>query len=183
VADAFDVGHVAYRAPEAVGYSWYPETFLAPIADNEPRLSSALRAIDRVVSTLSKGGFTSERVLLGGFSQGACLVAEYVVRHPRRFAGLLLYSGGLIGPPGTVWPELGSLEGTPALVACSDADPHVPLWRVEETAEALSAMGAEVDLRVFPGMGHTINLEEIELGRSLLLRAGSVDGIGDAASS
>ena len=102
---------------------------------------------------------------------------------PRRFAGLVIYSGGLIGPPGTTWPALGSLEGTPVLIGSSDVDPHVPLWRVKETAENLSALGAEVDLRLYPGMGHTISLEELQLGRSLLSTAASVPKAGVTSSS
>lgn len=153
---------LAVVAPRAAGHTWYPRSFLAPLADNEPWLSSALAALDRLFDDLEADGVPPERVLLAGFSQGACLALEYAARRPRRYGGLAGLTGGLIGPPGTRWEDPGSLAGTPVLLAAGDPDPHVPWARVEETAETLQRMGAEVDLRRYPGLPHTVNAEEIE---------------------
>jgi predicted esterase len=108
------------------------------------------------------------RIVLGGFSQGACLTAEYVARHPARYGGVILFSGGLIGPPGTVWDDGGRFEGTPVFLGCSDRDSHVPESRVRETADLLTRMGAQVTMRIYPGMGHLVNDDEIAAAREVL---------------
>jgi len=159
---------VAYVAPEAAGSTWYPHPFLAPLAANEPWLSSALGRLGAVVAGLERDGVPAERVVLLGFSQGACLAAEFAARNARRYGGLALLSGGLIGPPGTSRAYGGALDGTPAFVGCSDADPHIPPWRVAETADVLSTLGARVDLRVYPGMGHTVNADELDAVRAMI---------------
>jgi predicted esterase len=158
---------VAYLAPAARDNTWYPQSFLAPIAENEPYLSSALGVVDALVR-----GFDAERLVLGGFSQGACLAAEYALRHPRRYGGLLLYTGGAIGPPGTIWPPRGSFAGTPAYLGTSDPDAWVPVERVRETVDLLRAQDAEVTLEVFPGMDHLVNDAEIAAGRDLIRGCG-----------
>ena len=109
-----------------------------------------------------------ERVALGGFSQGACLASEYAARNARRYGALVLLSGGLIGPPGTPRDYSGSLAGTPVLLGCSDVDPHIPVERVHETARVLRSMGAEVDERIYPGLGHTVVDDELEAARAIL---------------
>jgi predicted esterase len=158
----------AYVAPQAANNTWYPYTFLAPTAQNEPWLSSALARVGEVVAAVEAAGIPAERIVLGGFSQGACLASEFLARNARRYGGLLAFSGGLIGPPGTPRAYAGSLDGTPIFLGCSDVDPHIPKARVEETAAVLESMGAQVTMRLYPGMGHTINVNEIEHARALL---------------
>lgn len=158
----------AYLAPQAANYTWYPYSFLMPMERNEPWLSSALRRVGEVVADVEAAGVPAARIVLGGFSQGACLAAEYVARHARRYAGLLAFSGGLIGPPGTPRDYAGSLNGTPVFLGCSDVDPHIPLARVEETAGVLARLGAVVDKRIYPRLGHTINADEIAAAAALL---------------
>jgi predicted esterase len=162
---------LAFLAPQAAVNTWYPYSFLTPLDENEPYLSSALRRLGEVVEEMITAGFTSEQIILGGFSQGACLASEYVARNARRYGGLVVFSGGLIGPPGTIRDYPGSLAGTPVFIGCSDIDPHIPLARVEETAETLTRLGGEVDLRIYPRMGHTINQDEMNAAAALLAAA------------
>ena len=158
----------AYLAPEAAGHSWYPSTFLAPIERNEPWLSSALETISALLREVAAAGIAPERTVLMGFSQGACLLLEYAARHARRYGGIVGFSGGLIGPDGTPRDYPGSLADTPAFLGCSDVDPHVPRARVEESAEVLRRMGADVAMRLYPGMGHTVNVDELAHARAIL---------------
>ena len=160
IAHELQLDDVAFLAPHAAGRTWYPYSFLAPIPQNEPYLSSALRLVHRLVADLGEQGVTSNRIGLLGFSQGACLSLEYAARSARRYAGVFGLSGGLIGPPGTPRQYAGSLEGTPVFLGCSDIDPHIPLERVRESAEVFRRMGAKVDERIYPGMGHTVNADE-----------------------
>ena len=162
------VDDVAYLAPEAAGHTWYPLSFLSPIERNEPFLTSALTTIERLVSTLESQGIPSDRIGLLGFSQGACLSLEFAARHPRQYAAVIAFSGGLIGPPGTPRTYTGSLAGTPVFLGCSDVDPHIPVERVRESAAVLKQMGAAVDTRIYPRMGHTVNHEEMMAARKLL---------------
>jgi predicted esterase len=168
LASAIGLDDVAYLAPEAPGRTWYPLSFLAPIAQNEPALTAALNTLDRFVTDLAAERVPSDRLVLAGFSQGACLSLEYAARHARRYAGVVAFSGGLIGPPGTPREYAGAFEGTPVFLGCSDVDPHIPLERVHETAAVLRAMGAAVDERIYPGMGHTINTDELDAAIAVL---------------
>lgn len=161
----------AYLAPQAAHNSWYPYTFLAPIPQNEPWLSAALQRVGQLVDQIEAAGVPAERIVLGGFSQGACLASEFIARNARRYGGLIGFSGGLIGPLGMVRAYAGSLEGTPVFLGCSDVDGHIPKARVEETADVLEGLGAQVTMRLYPGMGHTINADEIEQARALLAAA------------
>jgi predicted esterase len=163
---AFD--DVAYLAPQAAGNTWYPLSFLAPMAQNEPGLSSGLNVLRGLVATLEHAGVASSRIALLGFSQGACLTLEFVARHARRYRAVVGLSGGVIGPPGTPRHYTGSLDGTPVLLACSDVDSHIPLERVHESTTVFRALGGVVDERIYPGMGHTVTEEEVELVRELL---------------
>jgi len=174
LADELVQSGVAYLAPQAARRTWYPYSFMAPTDQNEPALSSALSRVGTLLATTSEAGIPADRVALLGFSQGACLALEYAARHPQRYGALVGWSGGLIGPEDDPLAHDGSLEGTPVFLGCSDQDPHIPLERVRDTADVLDAMGAQVDLRVYPGMGHTVNDDEIRAVRDLI--AGLVPG-------
>ena len=159
---------VAYLAPQAAGNTWYPYSFLTPMDKNEPSLSSALGTVAAQVAHLGERGISPDRVALMGFSQGACLALEYAARHARRYACVAAFSGGLIGPPGTPRDYAGSFDGTSIFLGCSDIDPHIPLERVKESAEVCRRMGATVDERIYPGMGHTVNVDEMTSVRAML---------------
>jgi len=159
---------LTYLAPAAADNTWYPYTFLSEISKNEPFLSSALQAVGDLVAYVEGHGTPRDRIVLGGFSQGACLSLEFAVRHASRWGGILAFSGGLIGPPGTTWDQPGSFDGTPVFLGCSDVDAHIPKARVEESADVLRRMGAEVTKRFYPGMGHIVNDDEIEEARRIL---------------
>ncbi|MGH2559265.1 MAG: alpha/beta hydrolase [Thermomicrobiales bacterium] len=166
----------AYLAPQANGNTWYPYPFLEPLARNEPHLSSALAVIEGLVTRVNDAGMSSERIVLLGFSQGACLAIEFAARHARRWGGVAGLSGGLIGsgeragfapPEDKIFEYTGSLAGTPVFLGCSDVDPHIPLRRVQQSTEALRALGGDVTERIYPGMGHTINADEVQFVREL----------------
>ncbi len=159
---------LAFLAPQAAGNSWYPASFLAPLAVNKPALSASLAQLAGLLEQIEATGIPAERTAWVGFSQGACLSLEFVARHARRYGAVVGWTGGLIGPPGTERSYSGSLSGTPVLLSTGDPDPHVPLWRVEETARVLSAMGAEVDLEVEPGRPHTVTAEELVKARRVI---------------
>ena len=168
LADALDAPHVVWLAPQAAGHAWYPFSFLVPMERNEPGLSSGLAVIDGLVETLRAEGLPPERIVLMGFSQGACLAQEYAARHARRYHAVVGLSGGLIGPPGTPRDYAGSFDGTPVFLGCSDIDAHIPVERVHESGDVFARMGAEVDKRIYPGMGHTVNAEELSAVQALL---------------
>ena len=159
---------LAYLAPEAAGNSWYPCSFLAPLAQNEPWLSSALRKVRSTVELATGAGISPERIVIGGFSQGACLATEYIATHPQRYAGLVAFTGGLIGPRGSNLVHEGDLAGTPAFLGSGDPDPHVPWQRVWESAEVLTRMGASVTVRRYEGRPHTIGADELEFAKHLV---------------
>lgn len=158
----------AFLAPQAPGFTWYPYSFLAPIAQNEPHLSRAFARLEEILLELKRLGLPPERVLLLGFSQGACLALEFAARNARRYGGMAGLSGGLIGPPGSVFNHPGDFAGTPVFLGCSDVDPHIPLARVQETTQMLERMGANVTERIYHSMGHTVNEDEIEFVRGML---------------
>ncbi len=159
---------LAYLAPQAAGNAWYPFSFLAPIADNEPGISSGIVAIGDLMAEITAAGIPDERIMLAGFSQGACLALEFTARSARRYGSVLGFSGGLIGPDGTPRNYSGSLEQTPVFLGCSDVDPHIPKERVELTAQVLGQLDGQVTMRLYPGMGHTINQDELNFGRQLI---------------
>lgn len=162
-----------YVAPQAADNTWYPHSFLNPIASNEPYLSSALRAVGEVLTHLVEAGLPHERVLLLGFSQGACLALEYAARFARRYGGVVGLSGGLIGPEGTPRNYAGSLDSTPAFLGCSDNDFHIPAARVLHSAHVMRRLGGQVTERLYPNLGHTINDDELEHVRTLMNNAAS----------
>ena len=173
LAQSLEATDVAYLAPQAAGYTWYPYSFLAPLEQNEPHLSSALRVIGGLVGGLGRQGIPAERIVIMGFSQGACLSVEFAARHARRYAAVVALSGALIGPQGTGREYQGSFDGMPAFLGCSDIDAHIPLERVQESADVFSRMGANVDKRIYPGMGHTIDADELAAVNDLLKRSAS----------
>ena len=158
----------AYLAPEAAGNTWYPNSFLAPMASNEPGLSSGLALIASLLAQVNNAGIPAERVVIAGFSQGACLLLEFVARHARRYGGVIALSGGLIGPDDTPRDYSGSLAGTPVFLGCSNIDPHVPKDRVLHSAEVLQTLGGQVTAKLYPRMGHTINRDEILQARNII---------------
>ena len=168
LAEQFDAADVTWIAPQAAGNTWYPYSFMSPMAQNEPGLTSGLGVIGGLVTTLGADGIQPDRIVLMGFSQGACLSQEFAARNARRYHAVIGLSGGLIGPPGTPRTYAGNFDGTPVFLGCSDIDPHIPLERVNESAEVFRRMGAVVDERIYPGMGHTVNYDEIEAVRALL---------------
>ncbi len=174
LADEFNLqgAKLAYVAPEAAGNTWYPYSFLAPIPQNEPYLSSALKLVGTTIANLEKAGIAREKIALVGFSQGACLSTEFVVRHPARYAALVAFTGGLIGPPGTKFSYTGELQGTPCFLGSGDPDAHVPWPRVQESAEVLKRLGGEVTLKRYAGMPHTVSRDEIVEARKLLAPLG-----------
>jgi len=174
LAHELRVKDVAYLAPQAAGHTWYPYSFLSPIEQNEPGITSAMGVLSRLVEECGRHGLGPERVAFLGFSQGACLSLEFAARHARRYAGVFGLSGGLIGPPGTARNYTGAFDTTPVFLGCSDIDAHIPIDRVRESGEVFRRMGASVDERIYPEMGHTINEEEIEAVRAILLTAASV---------
>ena len=159
---------LTYLAPAAAGGTWYPLSFMAEREKNEPGLSSGLWVLDQLVRHVVDSGVRKDRIVLLGFSQGACLSAEFAASHADRYGGIVLYSGGLIGPPGTTWNYSGSFGGTPVFLGCSDVDAHVPKTRVDESAAVFQRMGATVTERIYPGMGHLVNDEEIGFAKALL---------------
>ena len=171
LADALDVPGVAYRAPQAAMRSWYPQSFMAPREQNEPELSSALQVVADTIENAQAGGLDREQILLLGFSQGACLATTYAAQAPQRYGGVVGLSGGLIGPEDTDFAFEGSLDGTLVFLGCSDQDPYIPRERVQETADVLRALGAEVTTRIYEGLGHTTNENELQHVRSLLRRS------------
>lgn len=160
----------AYLAPAAAGNTWYPYSFMAERERNEPGLSSGLSVLAHLVAQVEAAGVPKDRLALLGFSQGACLTAEFAVRHAARYGAVILYSGGLIGPEGTVWEYPGGFDGTPVFLGCSDVDGHVPKTRVDASAAVFTRMGAEVTERIYPGMGHLVNDDEIGFTRTVLGR-------------
>ena len=168
-----DRPNVTYLAPAAANRTWYPHSFMTPIAGNEPGLSSGLAVLASLIDKIETAGLSRSQIVLVGFSQGACLSAEFAIRHASRFGGLVVLSGGAIGPPGTSWDYPGRFDGTPVFLGCSDVDSHVPEVRVKETAELFTRMGADVTMRIYPGMGHTVNDDEIACAGRVIDSAGS----------
>ena len=165
---AIDTPGFAYLAPQAAGNTWYPNSFLAPIPSNEPGITSGIAAIGDVLRRISDAGIPPERTMLLGFSQGACLSLEYSARNARRYGGVAGLSGGLIGPDDTPRDYPGSFDGTPIFLGCSDVDDHIPAKRVKDSARILEKMGAVVTMRLYPGMGHLVNDDEVSAVKAMM---------------
>lgn len=167
IADEVMFPGVAYLAPQAAGSTWYPNPFTAPLETNEPHLSSALEVLSSLLTRVETT-VPAEKVVLLGFSQGACLALEFAARHARKYGGVVGLSGGLIGPDSTPRDYPGDFRRTPVFLGCSDVDPHIPKERVIEAAEVFKRMGADVTMRLYPGMGHTVNADEIDAVRKIV---------------
>lgn len=167
---AQELGAEAYTlfAPQATNNTWYPYSFMAPAQQNQPALDSALELIEETVQGIQSQGIASKDIYLLGFSQGACLTAEYATRHAQRYGGLLIFTGGLIGQQLDINNYTGDFDGTPVLITTGDPDPHVPVSRVDETIKQMEGMGAQVTRKVYPGRPHTILHEELELAKKIL---------------
>lgn len=161
MASEFDHPDIAYLAPQAAGNTWYPNSFLAPVEQNEPGRTSGLRAIGNAIETATGTGIPTERVLVLGFSQGACLASEYVARNPARYGGLAALSGGLIGATVDREEYDGDLAETPAFFGCSTNDPHIPAKRVHESAAVFEQLHASVEKRLYERLGHGVNQDEL----------------------
>lgn len=161
-------------APQATNNSWYPYSFLAPEADNQPALDSALALVDETVSEALRLGIPANALYFVGFSQGACLALEYLGRHARPYGGAVAFTGGLIGE----WLDLdnytGDFGGTPVLITSGDDDPHVPLHRIEESVTVLRDLGATVTVEIYPGKPHSISPDETLLANEVVFGTGDV---------
>ncbi|WP_210489904.1 alpha/beta hydrolase [Rufibacter aurantiacus] len=170
LADYLPVADFSLFAPQATNHSWYPYSFMAPTEQNQPALDSALEQIHDLVKSMAGEGISSQNIYLLGFSQGACLTAEYAARNAQPFGGLFLFTGGLIGPQLNTSHYKGDFKNTPVLITTGDPDPHVPVSRVEETVKTLEAHGAVVTKKIYRGRPHTILQEELELAKEILTR-------------
>tara|TARA_R110002124_G_scaffold287350_1_gene473575 strand:- start:2114 stop:2785 length:672 start_codon:yes stop_codon:yes gene_type:complete len=162
LANEFDhKDQITFLAPQASGFTWYPYSFLAPTDQNQPGLNSGLQAIFDLVVKAENEGIKKDKIFIFGFSQGACLATEFVARHPDFYGGLIALSGGLIGDSVSSKNYEGSLEGTEVFLGCSDVDPHIPKERVDETEEVFTKLGGNIIKKIYPGMGHLVNEDEI----------------------
>ena len=162
------VGDYALLAPEATNNTWYPQSFLAPPAQNEPWLSSALSLVQETVFDINTAGISAENIYFMGFSQGACLMLEFVARNAKRYGGIVAFTGGLIGDKLYTDPYTGDFAGTSIFIGSSDPDPHVPVDRVLATITQLEKMNATVTGRIYKNMGHTITKEEIDEANNIV---------------
>jgi predicted esterase len=168
LAAALHTPGTRFLIPQAGFNRWYPNTAFGPLEANEPDLSYALETLDSLVKQAQSDGPTDRQIYFGGFSQGACLAAEYVTRNPRRYGGLFIFSGALIGPPDLQRSDPGSFKGMPVFIGGSDVDPWVSHDWMAQTARNFERMGAQVDFRTYPGMSHSINQDEVGAVRGML---------------
>ena len=168
LADEFAQPDFHYRAPQAHNHTWYPYSFLAPKEQNQPGISSGIQVLHDLLNNITATGIPAEKIILLGFSQGACLATEFAARHPQKLGGVVAFSGGLIGPEVDASNYAGSMEQTPAFLGCSDRDPHIPKERVDKTEEIFSKLNANVTKRIYEGMGHTVNKDEIKAVRGMM---------------
>jgi predicted esterase len=168
LADSLSMDDSRFLIPQAAQDRWYPQTTFGPLEANEPDLSSALSKVNTLVEEAIVEGFSENQIFLGGFSQGACLASEYVARNAKRYGGLFILSGALIGPPGMRRTYKGSLEGTPIFIGGSDVDPWIKHEWMSEAARVFRQMGADVDFRTYAGMAHTVNQDELDQVRVML---------------
>jgi len=169
-----EVNNFALIAPQATNNTWYPYSFLAPPAQNEPWLSSALGLLKELVDDVTGKGVTTERVYFCGFSQGACLALEFIARNADHYGGVAAFTGGLIGDKIYTENYKGDFNGTPVFMGTSNPDPHVPIERFYASANILREMNAAVTEKVYNNMGHTINEDEIDNANRLIFNPSPV---------
>ena len=170
LAKHLDLEYAALFAPQANNYSWYPNSFMAPVAENQPALDSALEVIQSLVGDILAAGIPAEQLYFVGFSQGACLTLEYVTRNAQQYGGIVAFTGGLIGKEINLNNYKGDFKQTPVLITTGDPDPHVPVRRVEMSEGILKKMNAAVNMKIFSGRVHTISPREIELAKTLVFK-------------
>ncbi len=168
LAAYFPVKDFALFAPNATGNTWYPYSFMAQVATNEPWLTSALQLLSQIVAEIVSAGIEKQNIYFLGFSQGACLTLEFVARNAARYGGVIAFTGGLIGEQINTENYQGDFEGMPVFIGTSDPDPHVPVTRVRDTTRILTSMNAQVTERVYPMMGHTIIADEIQEAKKVV---------------
>lgn len=171
LAKEIKLANAAIYAPQATNNSWYPYSFMAPVEQNEPALSSALALVDETVKQAIADGIDTKNIYFTGFSQGACLCLEYVARHAKQYGGVAAFTGGLIGEQLDISHYKGDFHNTPIFIATGNPDPHVPLSRVEESVDVLKSLGADVTLKVYPGRPHTISFDELKLANELIVKS------------
>lgn len=171
LTEVLELEDISVHAPQAEGSVWYPETFLAPRENNQRWITGAFAVIDRIIGEVREAGLDTDRVILLGFSQGACLATDYVYHHPARYGGVIALSGGLIGPQGITWAPQPGLAGTPVFIGCSDIDPFIPVERVRETQDAMERSDAQSEMQLYPGMPHTVNDHEISRANAMIAAA------------
>ena len=169
--DELHLGGYYVAAIQATNYSWYPFGFMAPVAQNEPWLSSAVNLVKNVTDDIVAAGIGSDKIYILGFSQGACLALEFSCRHARKWGGIIAFTGGLIGEVVNAEKYAGNFDNTPVFIGNSDIDPHVPLDRTKESKQIMETLGAKVTLSIYPNMGHTINSHEFEMANKLLTKS------------
>ncbi|RFM31762.1 alpha/beta hydrolase [Chitinophaga silvisoli] len=170
LAGYLNVGDYALLAPQASGHTWYPYSFMAPVAQNEPGLSSAIEVINSIVDDVLKAGIPASNIYFMGFSQGACLTLEYVTRHAQPYGGVVAFTGGLIGAELNLANYHGDFGGSPVFIGSSDPDMHVPVTRVRESEAVIKKMGADITVKIYPGMGHTVSQDEVETANRLVFK-------------
>lgn len=170
MADEFAQPDFHYRAPQAYNHTWYPYSFLAPKEKNQPGISSGIQVLYDMLKDIKAAGISDENIVLLGFSQGACLVTEFAARHPQKLGGVVALSGGLIGPHITLENYMGSMDKTPVFLGCSDVDHHIPKERVDETEQVFEKLNADVQKKIYKGMAHTINEDEVKTVRGMMAR-------------
>ncbi len=168
LTNEFNTSSYIFAAPQANGNTWYPYSFLFPVQENEPGLSSGLKVIDDLINKLNSSGISSDEIILLGFSQGACLTLEYAAENAKKFKGVIGLSGGLVGDKLDRKRYSGSFEQTPVFLGCSNIDFHIPEERVNQSAKLMEELGASVTKRIYNGMGHTINEDEINFVKSIM---------------
>ncbi|MBB2151215.1 alpha/beta hydrolase [Pedobacter gandavensis] len=165
------MNNAALFAPQATNHSWYPYSFLAPVSENQPALDSALLLIKDLVENIEAQGIPKNKIFFVGFSQGACLTLEYISRNAGKYAGVVAFTGGLIGEELDLSNYEGNFDQTPILITTGNPDPHVPVSRVNESKKILEEMNAKVSVQIYPGRAHTISKAEIELARTLVFQS------------
>lgn len=175
LAAHLNVNDFTLLAPQATNNTWYPYSFLAPPSQNEPWLSSALDLLYEILNELYNKGIPSKNIYFTGFSQGACLMLEFVTRNANKYGGIAAFTGGLIGDKIYRENYKGDFQDTPIFIGTSNPDPHVPVERVYTTSNILKEMNATVTEKVYNHMGHTINQNEIEIANKVVYKAQTIN--------